>query len=402
MKLKTLFLGTAAAFAVTGGAQAADLALAVEPIDYVKVCDAFGTGYYYIPGTDTCLKISGDIRLDVWFYDDSRVGNYFNIASYVTGATTDPSDPLGAVQGTVAGNLYGLDDYSASWEFKSHGSVNFTAKSMSDLGPIVANFTMAFDSDNYSAPNGVEKYVFWDGGYGAIGPIMFGWTASTFDPGGGYTYDGAVRSDKKTDQIRLSYLLGTWGIMLGLEDPRDRYSGPKNATGDYPDIILALTGGVGGLDLFGSVGVTDRTNGTGWGASLAAEADLGAGAKIKVAGAYSDDAKSFTGGSNCSDTIVLAPPAAPKFKGCKDGQWWSAFISGSIALSGNMNLAATASYQDVAGSDPAKSGTFTGAIGAYYHPSGNSEIGLEFLYNNYEAGGDDWGIHGRFKTSFGE
>jgi hypothetical protein len=73
MKLKTLFLGTAAAFAVTGGAQAADLALAVEPIDYVKVCDAFGTGYYYIPGTDTCLKISGDIRLDVWFYDDSRV-----------------------------------------------------------------------------------------------------------------------------------------------------------------------------------------------------------------------------------------------------------------------------------------------------------------------------------------
>ncbi|MCP4382168.1 MAG: porin, partial [Hyphomicrobiales bacterium] len=37
MKLKTLLLGTATAFAVTSGAQAADLALAVEPIDYVKV-----------------------------------------------------------------------------------------------------------------------------------------------------------------------------------------------------------------------------------------------------------------------------------------------------------------------------------------------------------------------------
>ncbi len=85
MKLKTLFLGTAAAFAVAGGAQAADLALAVEPVDYVKVCDAFGTGYYYIPGTDTCLKIGGYVQMDVWFYDNRQVGNYFNVANTLTG-----------------------------------------------------------------------------------------------------------------------------------------------------------------------------------------------------------------------------------------------------------------------------------------------------------------------------
>ena len=58
MKLKTLLLSSAAAFAVVGGAQAADLSVA-EPVDYVKVCDAFGAGYWYIPGTDTCLKIGG-------------------------------------------------------------------------------------------------------------------------------------------------------------------------------------------------------------------------------------------------------------------------------------------------------------------------------------------------------
>ena len=96
MKLKALFLGTAAAFAVSGGAQAADLALAVEPIDYVKVCDAFGTGYYYIPGTDTCLKVGGYIQMDIWFYSDNyKVGNYFNVAQQITGATTDPR--VGAV-----------------------------------------------------------------------------------------------------------------------------------------------------------------------------------------------------------------------------------------------------------------------------------------------------------------
>eukprot|EP01035_Chromulina_nebulosa_P013476 gene13476-17892_t len=67
MTLKSLLLGTAAAFAVVTGAQAADaiVAAAPEPMDYVKVCDAFGTGYFYIPGTETCLKISGHVRMDI-------------------------------------------------------------------------------------------------------------------------------------------------------------------------------------------------------------------------------------------------------------------------------------------------------------------------------------------------
>ena len=67
MKLKTLLLSSAAAFAVVGGAQAADLSVA-EPVDYVKVCDAFGAGYWYIPGTDTCLKIGGLVRMDIQFH----------------------------------------------------------------------------------------------------------------------------------------------------------------------------------------------------------------------------------------------------------------------------------------------------------------------------------------------
>ena len=67
MKLKTLLLGSAAAFAVVGGAQAADLSVA-EPVDYVRVCDAFGVGYWYIPGTDTCLKIGGYVQFDVKFH----------------------------------------------------------------------------------------------------------------------------------------------------------------------------------------------------------------------------------------------------------------------------------------------------------------------------------------------
>jgi hypothetical protein len=25
------------------------------PVEYVRVCDAYGTGYFYIPGTETCV-----------------------------------------------------------------------------------------------------------------------------------------------------------------------------------------------------------------------------------------------------------------------------------------------------------------------------------------------------------
>ena len=50
MKLKTLMLGAAAATAATGAA-AADLPVAPEPVNYVRVCDAYGSKFYYLPGT---------------------------------------------------------------------------------------------------------------------------------------------------------------------------------------------------------------------------------------------------------------------------------------------------------------------------------------------------------------
>jgi hypothetical protein len=67
MNIKSLLLGSAAALAVVSGAQAADAIVAAEPepAEYVRVCDAFGTGYFYIPGTETCLKVGGYVRFDV-------------------------------------------------------------------------------------------------------------------------------------------------------------------------------------------------------------------------------------------------------------------------------------------------------------------------------------------------
>ena len=66
MKLvKSLLLGSAAGLAAVAGAQAADLPVRkAAPVEYVRVCSAYGVGFFYIPGTDTCLRVSGRARFE--------------------------------------------------------------------------------------------------------------------------------------------------------------------------------------------------------------------------------------------------------------------------------------------------------------------------------------------------
>jgi len=66
MKFKGLLLGSAAALLAVGGAQAADLPVKAKAVEYVKICSLYGAGFYYMPGTDTCIKLGGYLRADVW------------------------------------------------------------------------------------------------------------------------------------------------------------------------------------------------------------------------------------------------------------------------------------------------------------------------------------------------
>lgn len=62
--MKSVVLGSAAMFA-GAGTQAADLPVKAKPIEYVKICSLYGAGFYYIPGTDTCIKLGGYLRADL-------------------------------------------------------------------------------------------------------------------------------------------------------------------------------------------------------------------------------------------------------------------------------------------------------------------------------------------------
>ncbi|MBH5397894.1 porin [Bradyrhizobium sp. CNPSo 4010] len=63
--VKSLLLGTAAGLIAVGGAQAADLPVKAKAVEYVKICSLYGAGFYYMPGTDTCIKLGGYVRADM-------------------------------------------------------------------------------------------------------------------------------------------------------------------------------------------------------------------------------------------------------------------------------------------------------------------------------------------------
>jgi hypothetical protein len=72
-----ILLATAASLVSAAAAQAAELPTKAKPVQYVKICPLYGDGYYYIPGTQTCIRVGGKIQEDVaWNANGGRNPNY--------------------------------------------------------------------------------------------------------------------------------------------------------------------------------------------------------------------------------------------------------------------------------------------------------------------------------------
>jgi hypothetical protein len=263
MKFKTLLLGTAAAFAVAGSAQAADLAVA-ESVEYVKVCDAYGAGYFYVPGSDVCLKIGGFVEF-----------------------RTDWSDGIGL---NIGDSVDAIDDYNTDWLMHTRTSVNFTAKWMTDWGAATIYVDYRAEVDEAGSLS-VDKLAFLDTGYLKIGGLKAGWDGSTYDWGfnGLIGFPTGFDHDTHQQQLQWSTTLGGLGFFLAVEDPRDNVGECELYTGDMPDVVAALTGSTGPFSWKWSVGVTDTIYGTGWGTQLGVGYEQG-GNFLKVQAAVGNDA----------------------------------------------------------------------------------------------------------------
>jgi Porin subfamily len=88
--VKSLMLGSAAGLLAMSGAQAADLPVKAKAVEYVRICSLYGAGFWYIPGTDTCIKLGGYLRVDTTFnggiYDspawNGDIGQHNRYADY--------------------------------------------------------------------------------------------------------------------------------------------------------------------------------------------------------------------------------------------------------------------------------------------------------------------------------
>lgn len=66
MSIKKVLLGSAAGILATATAQAADLPVKkAAAVQYVRVCSAYGAGFWEIPGTDQCIKIFGLMKVNM-------------------------------------------------------------------------------------------------------------------------------------------------------------------------------------------------------------------------------------------------------------------------------------------------------------------------------------------------
>ena len=65
--IRNFVLGTTAAILAGGTAGAADLPIKAKAVEYVRVCSLYGAGFWYIPGTDTCMRVGGYLRVDTTF-----------------------------------------------------------------------------------------------------------------------------------------------------------------------------------------------------------------------------------------------------------------------------------------------------------------------------------------------
>ncbi|MGM4967805.1 porin [Tardiphaga sp. 1201_B9_N1_1] len=156
--IKGLILGSAAGLLAIGGAQAADLPVKAKAVEYVKICSLYGAGFYYIPGTDTCIKIGGAIRLDVAFN-----GSTYDVPFW---------------QGGAGGNNLWTKNY-----FSTRERVNLTTdtRTATEYGVVrtYANIQFDFLQDRESIAGG---YTEVDYAFIQFAGFTFGKAVSQFDP----------------------------------------------------------------------------------------------------------------------------------------------------------------------------------------------------------------------------
>ncbi|RUL99345.1 porin [Rhizobium chutanense] len=294
MNIRMVLLASAAAFAASTPVLAADAIVAAEPepVEYVRVCDAYGTGYFYIPGTETCLKIEGYIRFQV------------NVGEDVGG--------------------------DSDWDAVTRGQVQFTAKSDTEYGPLTGVIVMQFNADNAT-----DQEAILDSAYLDVAGFRAGLFYSWWDDGlSGETDDiGSVVT--LHNSIRYQYESGTFYAGLSVDELEDGvYQGTTDAAGvftadDGPNNVGVAfgVGGTAGAFSYQITGGWDVDNEDGAIRAMGT-VDIGPGT-LGLAGVYSSGPNSYYSAAEWAVAAEYAIKATDKLKITPAVQYYGNYFGGS-------------------------------------------------------------------------
>jgi hypothetical protein len=182
--VKSLLLGSAAGLVAVTAGQAADLPVKAKPVEYVKVCTLYGAGFYYIPGTDVCMKIGGFVRTE---WDVHAGGSFAPFTqgtsalqtraedNYVTRArayiTTDVREqtPYGTLRGYVA----------AGWQFSTDDAPTISLPGVQATGTTTKAGPAI--TTTFAGGGGPNSNVSLLRAFIQFGGFTFGKTASFYD-----------------------------------------------------------------------------------------------------------------------------------------------------------------------------------------------------------------------------
>ena len=343
MNIKSLLLGSAAALAAVSGAQAADAIVAAEPepMEYVRVCDAFGTGFFYIPGTETCLKIGGYVRVDV-----------------------GGGELLGDDANGANGVGFGGGD---EWNTKSRLSLQLETASDTEYGALKTYTETRFNWNNEGTSDVSLNFAYID-----LAGFRVGKTETAFYTFVGYA--GNVMNDDlisggvyDANVIQYNYDNGS-GLtaVISLEDTGDGNNGAR----DYvPNVVggIGYSGGAFGVKLVGGYDSAVEEGAL----KLRADGTFGGVSVFAMAGWNTD--------GNAANRYATW------------GGDWAVFLGASAAVTDRVTLNAQVSFDDADQLAAVANANFTVVPGFVVTP--------EVAY--FDNGVDDaWGGMIRFQRSF--
>jgi len=385
-----VFVAIAGLAASASTAFSAELPVAPEPVDYVRICDAYGARFYYLPGTETCLRVGGRVRADY------RIRNF--------GKTE---------------NAWG-DRRTDGYQFRSRGYLYLDARTATEFGTLRSFIEMYMTSQSSADTFTLEKaFIQWGG-------LLAGRDQSNFDFFTGYSFGAQIAgySDQKINQFGYTAAFGNgFFATVAVEDRTEREAGIGSTEAPgigydatrVPDFIAALgvSQGWGQAQVMGATHqiypnsvANSLSNGSedefGWAVGAGVEVNfsgLAQGGSVALQGVYTDGASSYAN----NDFDFRITDAVFNNGGIDITKTWGILGGVNLGLTPTIQANVEGGYFEVDGGTSAFDFTqIDASANVVWEPVSGLEIGPELQYRDLDfsaASGlsDTYELYGTFR-----